>query len=68
MNDDKIPETVKMKRLITNYLEVGNSYEFIFRSNDENNSIRYIFENDEIINVIRLDIDNRKSINKFDCR
>lgn len=43
---------VKVKNVIINNIEVGNSYEFVYRSNDGENSIDEII-NDKIVNVIK---------------
>ena len=43
---------VKVKNVIINNIEVGNSYEFVYRSNDGENSIDEII-NDKIVNIIK---------------
>jgi|GEM_PF-5511688 putative DNA-binding protein len=43
---------VKVKNVIINNIEVGNSYEFVYRSNDVENSIDEII-NDKIVNIIK---------------
>ena len=43
---------VKVKNVIINNIEVGNSYEFVYRSNDRENSIDEII-NDKIVNIIK---------------
>lgn len=43
---------IKVKNVIINNIEVGNSYEFVYRSNDEDTSIDEII-NDKIVNIIK---------------
>lgn len=43
---------VKVKNVIINNIEVGNSYEFVYRSNDGENGIDEII-NDKIVNIIK---------------
>lgn len=43
---------IRVKNVIINNIEVNNSYEFVYRSNDGENSIDEII-NDKIVNVIK---------------
>lgn len=62
-----IVKTVKVKRVISNNIEVNNTYEFVFRSNTNNDDIDYIFNSNEIINVIQSNKEIDKQINDIKC-
>lgn len=62
-----IVKTVKVKKVISNNIEVYNTYEFVFRSNTNNDDIDYVFSNNEIINIIKSDKELDKQINDIKC-
>lgn len=62
-----IIKTVKVKRVISNNIEVNNTYEFVFRSNTDNDDIDYIFNSNEIINIIKSDREHNDQINDIYC-
>ena len=58
---------VKVKNVIINNIEVGNSYEFVYRSNDGENSIDEIINN-KIVNIIKNNKDKKDWIDIIDCK
>lgn len=62
-----IVKTIKVKKVISNNIEVNNTYEFVFRSNTDNDDVDYIFSNNEIINIIKSDKKLDKQINIINC-
>lgn len=58
---------IKVKNVIINNIEVGNSYEFVYRSNDGDTSIDDII-NDKIVNIIRNNKDKKYWIDIIDCK
>lgn len=58
---------IKVKNVIINNIEVGNSYEFVYRSNDGDTSIDEII-NDKIVNIIKNNKDKKDWIDIIDCK
>lgn len=65
INNDSV-KTIKMKKIITNNLDVNNSYEFVYRSNKDL-SIEELVRDDKIINIIKSNKDRNEWINMFEC-
>lgn len=49
---DNQVNNIKVRKLVVNNIEVGNRYEFVYRSNDMDTSIDEII-NDKIVNIIK---------------
>lgn len=64
---DNQVNNIKVKNVIINNIEVGNSYEFVYRSNDGDTSIDEII-NDKIVNIIRNNKDKKDWIDIIDCK
>ena len=64
---DNQVNNIKVKNVIINNIEVGNSYEFVYRSNDGDTSIDEII-NDKIVNIIRNNNDKKDWIDIIDCK
>lgn len=58
---------IRVKNVIINNIEVGNSYEFVYRSNDGDTSIDEII-NDKIVNIIKNNKDKKDWIDIIDCK
>ena len=58
---------VKVKNVIINNIEVGNSYEFVYRSNDGENSIDEII-NDKIVNIIKSNKNREDYVEINSCK
>lgn len=58
-----IVKTIKVKKVISNNISEKKSYQFVFRSNNNNDDIDYIFNNNEIINII----DTFEELNIINC-
>lgn len=65
---DGIVKTIKMSKIISNYLEEGKSYEFIFKINNETSDIEEIFQNGEMINIVESKREVVDEVNMFTCR
>lgn len=58
---------IRVKNVIINNIEVNNSYEFVYRSNDGDTSIDEII-NDKIVNIIKNNKDKKDWIDIIDCK
>lgn len=59
--------TIKMKKVITNNLDINSTYEFIYRSNNKDNSIEDIIKNNQVVNIIKSNKDKDNWINIDSC-
>ena len=59
--------TIKMKKVITNNLDINSTYEFIYRSNNKDNSIEDIIKNNQVVNIIESNKDKDNWINIDSC-
>ncbi len=58
---------IRVKNVIINNIEVNNSYEFVYRSNDGDTSIDEIINN-KIVNIIKNNKDKKDWIDIIDCK
>ena len=52
IDKDNQVNNIKVRKIVVNNIEVGNRYEFVYRSNDMDTSIDEII-NDKIVNIIK---------------
>lgn len=61
--------TIKLPKLISNNLEIGNNYEFTFKTseNNVNAATDILFENSEVLNLNYTDKVGNEQINTYHC-